>query len=43
LGEIYWNAFFDFLGVSSIPTGLRALTDTNKEPPIDIVFKSFGF
>jgi len=43
LGEIYWNAFFDFLGIQVIPAGLTRLTTKSKEPPIDIIFKSFGF
>jgi hypothetical protein len=43
LGEIYWTAFFDFINVSAIPVGLNAKSTTNKEIPVDILFREFGF
>lgn len=43
LGEIYWTAFFDFINVPAIPVGLKAKTTTNKEIPVDILFREFGF
>lgn len=43
LGEIYWAAFFDFLGVRVIPAGFDARTIGGKQLPIDLVFEKFGF
>ena len=44
LGEIYWNAFFDFIGLSgTVPVGLSVKSIDNKEIPIDILYKEFGF
>jgi hypothetical protein len=44
LGEIYWNAFFDFIGwTGAIPVGLSVKSVNNKEIPVDILYKEFGF
>lgn len=43
LGEIYWNAFFDFLEIPTIPVGFDVHDASGKELPTDIVFEKFGF
>ena len=44
LGEIYWNAFFDFIGLSGTsPVGLSVKSINNKEIPVDILYEKFGF
>lgn len=43
LGEIYWNAFFDFIGIQAIPVGFDVHDVSGKEIPVDIAFEKFGF
>ena len=43
LGEVYWNAFFRFLGLGSIPTGLVKDKDKNQSITIDLILENFGF
>lgn len=43
LGEIYWNAFFDFIGIQAIPVGFDIHDISGKEIPVDIAFEKFGF
>jgi hypothetical protein len=43
LGEIYWNAFFDFIGLQAIPVGFDVHDTSGKEIPVDIAFEKFGF
>lgn len=42
LGEIYWNAFFKYLGFDTVPTGV--VKDLkNRSIPIDMILKDAGF
>ena len=48
LGEIYWTAFFEFIGVNSnssraLPVGFDVRDIHGWEIPIDILFKKIGF
>lgn len=42
LGEVYWNAFFRYLGLPSAPTG--TIKDLRgRSIPIDMILEDFGF
>lgn len=43
LGEIYWTAFFQYIGLPAIPVGFNYLTENKKQLPIDILVGSTGF
>ena len=43
LGEIYWTAFFQYIGLPAIPVGFNYLTENKKQLPIDILVGNTGF
>lgn len=43
LGEVYWNAFFKYLGLQSIPTGTVKDLEKHRSITIDMIFEEFGF
>ena len=43
LGEVYWTAFFRYLGLDALPTGDVKDNDTNQSISVDLLVKGFGF
>ena len=43
LGEVYWTAFFEFLGLNATPVGFDVQSQQGWEIPIDVAFKHIGF
>lgn len=43
LGEIYWAAFFDYIGLNAIPTGFDVHSKKGKMIPVDIALEDIGF
>jgi hypothetical protein len=42
LGEVYWTAFFTYIGFDAIPAGVM-LKSGNLEVPTDVVLDGLGF
>lgn len=43
LGEVYWTAFFRYLGLDALPTGDVKDENTNQSISVDLLVKGFGF
>lgn len=43
LGEVYWTAFFEFLGLNATPVGFDVRGQAGWEIPIDVAFQHIGF
>jgi hypothetical protein len=45
LGEVYWTAFFEFLGLKhrAMPVGFDVKDVHGWEIPTDLLYESFGF
>ena len=43
LGEVYWTAFFEYLGLKATPVGFDVKDEHGWEIPTDILYESIGF
>ena len=43
LGEVYWTAFFEYIGQKAIPVGFDVKDEHGWEIPTDILYKTIGF
>jgi hypothetical protein len=43
LGEVYWNAFFTYLGAYAIPVGDEKDINSGGSVAVDLLINKFGF